>query len=94
MLFESCKNSSIKYFYKDKYLNSIKLFIQTGEIYYVTNDRHLKIVIKTIPNWNDSEDMKIIDELNDDIHFKMCEGGKENNKYSYSIMLLKENINE
>ncbi len=94
LLLKYCMCSSIRYKDEYRYLSSIKLLIQKGEIFFISSDRHLDLVIREIPNWDIKEDMKIIDELNDNIHFKMCEGEKYNGSYTYSIMLLKDDMYE
>ena len=87
-----CLNSAIMYYLNDEiYVPSVKIFPQTGEVYFVSKDRHLSIIIQHIPNWNPDTDISIIESFNDDDHFHVCEGDKHENKYyTYSVMLIEE----
>lgn len=87
-----CLNSAIMYFLNDgSYVPCIKIFSQTGEVYFISKDRHLAIIKQQIPNWNPKTDISIIESFNNDDHFRVCEGEKHEDKYyTYSVMLIND----
>ena len=84
LIIDCCKSSAIMY--ENKY-PAIKFFDDIGEILFVEKSRMLDFISIKIPNWEKGINIfKMLDEVQE---LKFCESHKMDNRYCYSIMLIK-----
>ncbi len=69
---------------------SVKFYPDNGEILFVERSRKLDLVSYIIPNWDIKRDYKMFFEmLNNSQGFKYCESNKYDERYCYTISLIK-----
>ena len=77
---------------KDKLMPTVKYTIDGGYIIFVNKHRHLNLVAKQIPNYDITVSFEILKELVRDEKIILCEAGKRDASYEYTITLLDENF--
>ena len=84
LIIDCCNSSAIMY---DNKYPSVKFFNDIGEILFVEKSRMLDVISIKIPNWE--KGTNILEMLDGVDELKFCESHKFNNRYCYSIMLIK-----
>lgn len=93
-IIEQCIARSAIY-YENKGSNfwpAVKLFSNTGRVFFISKDRMLDPCYVQIPEWNARGDMPVLyEEINTNKHLNLliCESHEDQGEYCYSIFKTK-----